>query len=400
MAYAGRDPESLSEQVDSQANELLSYVQDQNKDIDQRQAELNAKLAQLDSQLRSARLQGVDDVGTDLLADQPSRRPPQVPPINDDPQGYVAEETSVTRNEGDHPDSTGIDRFPSPESPRSIQQEFDEVDRIVAEFSDLNLDNTPASEVVANDDLDSHQQEQQGQCESTAIGTTPGDEASTDSASDLPPRATETTAEQPTSDTMDAFPSMLAQSHWGRLDSRPSSDADILASERGQLAERQLEVEREKSVVRRLHDEAQALYREALEMRLVTEQLWHKLSALTPPDKVEQHIADLRTRLETHYAAEHAALASRREDLQSLQQVLEEKQAALRDQSARMQDWFTTRDEQIRSYSNEIDVRSSLLDRREQRLQDEVAKWQTQRKDYEHQLQSLAQKLKLNGVLS
>ena len=68
LAYAGRDPDSMAQQVDRQANELISYVQDQNREIDERQAELNAKLAQLDNQLRNARLL-TDESGIDLLAD-------------------------------------------------------------------------------------------------------------------------------------------------------------------------------------------------------------------------------------------------------------------------------------------------------------------------------------------
>ncbi len=67
LALAGRDSSQTSDQLDRQTNELLADVQRQNQEIDSRQAELNARLAQLDSELRAARLQSTEKTGDDLL---------------------------------------------------------------------------------------------------------------------------------------------------------------------------------------------------------------------------------------------------------------------------------------------------------------------------------------------
>ena len=72
MAMAGRDPQATTLQLDRQATELMAYVQQQNDEIDSRQAELNARLAQLDNELRTARLRSLRDDGADLLSARPA----------------------------------------------------------------------------------------------------------------------------------------------------------------------------------------------------------------------------------------------------------------------------------------------------------------------------------------
>lgn len=420
LAFAGRDPEFTSDQVNRQAGELLAYVQDQNREIDDRQAELNAKLAQLDNQLRNARLRGLDDqAGADLLSgatdlpsatltptptEKPIEEPRHAQEMEFGKLGFAQEEVSR--------------RLSQPTSPArgAEMQEFDEVDQLVAEFNDLGFPKNALLSENAVADLWNHDPD-----------TTPIDDAPLIETPQTPPHHTEPKDEivlseeaiveesvSPRDDAQvegfvsedretvafDTFPQLLAESHLNRIDTletpsleQGAAERDALASERRQLAERKAELDRQMTLVRRIETEANSLHREALEMRIVTEQLWGKLSDTIPADQLKALLAKMRTQLDAHYTKEKSSVEQHKQELAAMQGQLADQQQELREQSSKMQAWFASREEQLRGYANEVDARVTLLDRREQRLQDEFAKWQAERKDYESRLRGLSQKL-------
>lgn len=418
MAYAGRDPDYTTQQVDRQASELLSYVQEQNKEIDVRQAELNAKLAQLDNQLRNARLRSIDDSGTDLLSAPPKQAASdamldsglELDQLTTAPKtggnaapsdGFAVADLGYAQEEV----TTRVSHFHSAHKlTEPSNQEFEEVEQIVAQFTDSDdTTNDGAIEDLWNHDPDLHFDEHPPQVSEHAAQPTVERQTQANPKSAVVPNEVNTpTGPQqqtpPVRDQVDAFPSMLAGSHLRRVDTIHFGDTDSLESERRLLADRKLELDRQKSVVSRMQEETQALHREALEMRIVTEQLWSQLSNATHPEKLAELIASLRARLDEQYAHEQSTLEQRKDEIVSMQELLTEKQTSLREQSGRMQEWFSSRQEEIKAYANEVDARAMLLDRREHRLQDEFAKWESQRKAYEQQLQGLVQKLKLNGI--
>ena len=400
MVYAGRDPESMTDQIDRQTSELMSYVKDQNREIDARQAELNAKLAQLDSQLRNARLRQVDDMGADLLANVECR-------ADDQPAVTTEENTKSSTTELEFAElgfaadqvSNMVSQSEDPLAAES-PSEFDEVDRIVAQFTDSEL------REVSDDELWEPELEPPPVMtaeEPRRDGNHIQDDASqVEAETSATPTASPVADNSPAASKRDAFPDLLAGSHLGRVDSTLVSDdqldSDAVAAERRILAERKLDLDRQQSVVNRLQEETQALHREALEMRIVTEQLWAKLSKTTSPAKLKELIGSLRSRLDQHYAREQETLESRKQEISGLQSVLEEKQQSIRQQSTRMQEWFASREQDIRTYANEVDARAALLDRREHRLESEFAKWEAERRSYEEQLQGLAQRIQLSGI--
>jgi hypothetical protein len=177
-----------------------------------------------------------------------------------------------------------------------------------------------------------------------------------------------------------------------------SLDADTLNSERRLLAERNIELDRRKMVLQRTQDETQALHREALEMRMVTEQLWAELSEKTPADQLHQLLSTLRTRLDDQYAAMNRSLSDRKAELVTLQSRMHNKQQELRKQSRKLQEWVESRHDDVKSHAAQLDAREMLLNRREHRLQDEFAKWEAQQREYKQQLNGLLRKVSLAGL--
>lgn len=407
---AGRDPKAAPGQMDRQTSELLAYVRQQNEEIDERQAELNAKLARLDAELRAARLRSGVDAGADLLGKTTAS----------DEQDEQAVSTAS------RPSSAEPDPATSPFKPTAAEGgagEFEEVERIVAQFTGDPggaADDQPAAAESGIPNSDSS-------LDSTVPFTTPQTGTSTVAASrpegDIPlaksrfrrdaahARVTHSERKQPTAEPaaaskpLDSFPEMLTKGHLSRLDSgvdiqamATSLDASELESERRLLAERKIELDRRKGVLQRMQDETQALHREAIEMRLVTEQLWIELSQKAPADHVSELLSSLRSRLDEHYSAQQQLLDDRKQELIEMKQLIERKQEDIRDQSKKLQDWVETRHDEIKSYAAEVDAREMLLDRREHRMNEEFSKWEAQRSAYQNQLQSLLKKLNLGGL--
>lgn len=409
LGFAGRDPNLTTEQVDRQASELLTYVREQNREIDQRQAEINAKLAQLDNQIRNARLKKNVDNGADLLEphdgsldleQDPGILQPRETSPEEEKQDTEIEPSELKTSLRDRITDLAyvqeldvqVNHFHSAHTAPVTYQEFEEVERLVAQFSD-------SATVAAN--------RGQSDLKESDVGQSQEFTANNEFTEEQLTQADDASGEQkakeqalPSSNGIDAFPQMLAQSHLHRMDEPTSmlGDVDALESERRLLADRKLELDRRNVVLNRMQEETQALHREALEMRLVTEQLWSQLSNTTPPDQLSELISKLRTQLDAHYAREQTALDARREEIVSVQKVIQEKQNGLREQANQLHGWFADRQEDIRVKASEIDAREMLLDQREHRMQDEFAKWQAQRKSYESKLKGLMTKLELNGL--
>ena len=77
---------------------------------------------------------------------------------------------------------------------------------------------------------------------------------------------------------------------------RSSAEAE-LTDRRARLAARQEWIERQKSGLEQVRDEALRLHRQMLEMRLLSEQLWSQITGAITPAEVTQAIAQLRLKL-------------------------------------------------------------------------------------------------------
>ncbi len=389
MALAGRDPAQATDQLDRQTNELLAYVQQQNLEIDSREADLNARLAQLDNEIRVTRLQALPGTGEDLLGDKSDVATSAAPSSSLRAPSAVAPHGHNSPIEP--PRETSPEEIPEAVLPRGLQPgkgnplgEFDDVEKVVAEIvGALSPETTDTEPVVSALDADI--------APVVPIEETLGTLRSADSA-----------------DTKDSSSLFGGTSDHQGLRSAGSGvdigamasspDATALESERRLLAERKIELDRRNSNMQRIQDATQAFHREALEMRMVTEQLWAELSEKAPSNRLNQLLATLRGRLDGHYATMNQTLTDRKTELGMLKNCMRRKQQELREQSRKLQEWVECRHEAIKTHGAQLDARELLLDRREHRLQDEFAKWETQWREYKEQLDSLRGKTNLVGL--
>lgn len=422
MSMAGRDAGGIPGQLDRQTSELMTYVQQQNDEIDVRQAELNAKLAQLDNELRTARLRNAPENGGDLspdasldlldyaqqtvqaelappaTSDEPATAPP-VEPVLDPP---IRPEDNQLRPASAQPaptDDEVLDSIAKARMAAAPIQEFDEVETIVAQIA--GKDAVAAVPGMRHLTLAATERARRLAAKAAAqtVTNTNTHEASVvdKDAPAVDPSSIRKAVTAPNS-----MPSLSSSSSLGLAESgvdmnamAQSLDQSALESERRLLAERKVELDQRQATLQKMQDSTQALHKEALEMRLVTEQMWGELSENAPEAQLQTSMAHLRSRLDDHYASMHDSIGDRNSELATLKAKIDAKQQELQAQSRKLEEWIETRHEEIKSLASEMDARELLLDRREHRLHEEFSKWESQRTAYQNQLQSLLSKLNL-----
>ncbi len=406
MAIAGLDPEAAGDQLDRQTSELLAYVQQQNDEIDQRQEELNAKLAQLDNELRTARLRTAREAGMELATDSTATEGSAVD------AGIALDGMSESEDEG-----IGMTAMREPEKPGKSSGrnrptaggEFEEVEELVAQFSGDSASSQSTGSSASVSKHDSNDSRMASADLSGQHDPKPSLQTADKSAAK---RATAMQsdrkkfrvdmAHQPANQSLGSDVVPLADSIDGRtatdldleLQAMASSlDASELESERRMLAERKNELDRRQATLQRMQSDTQAMHREALEMRLVTEQLWVEISDQAAPEHVQELLNSLRARLDEHYAEQQSGIDNQASELVTLKETIEQKQEELRSQSAQLQQWVEDRHDEIKSYAAEVDAREMLLDRREHRMHEEFSKWEATRNAYQKQLQGILKNL-------
>lgn len=380
MSLAGRDPATAVDHLDRQTSELLAYVQQQNIEIDARQSELNAKLAQLDNELRASRLKSVQEGGADLSRSDSASQEPMVTTSN----------------------------APSQRARPSEFQEFEEVEKLVAQLtdspknSDRNLAEVAERPRADADRLSHPARPDREPVRLGRVAASAGDVLATDAQTDhhLNPHAlasSETRSQSTLDDPLSvaSINDLRTQTDMAKL--VHSLDTSEIETERRLLAERTVELDRRKAVLQRMQEEIQKQHAEVLEARLATEQLWREIVDKTPADQANELLHALQDRINEQYAAQRKAVEARRNELVELKETIKSQQQEIREQSEKLHEWIVSRHGDLTSFSAEVDARAAFLDRREHRMREEFSKWEVQRDSYQQQLRGLLEKLNLQN---
>jgi len=132
-------------------------------------------------------------------------------------------------------------------------------------------------------------------------------------------------------------------------------------------------------------------HRETLEMRLVTQQLWTRLTGIAPPGELTSSLAQIRGRLSDHFRMASSGLEKQKEELLELSGRLDQRQEQLRMQRIEVQEWVARRHE-------EIEEQAARLVAREQELEAEQRRFDKAGQAMQHQHRQ--QQLELRQLLS
>lgn len=339
-AIAGLDAQAVEQQMKGQALELATMLREKQQLLERREAELNARTALLERDLRIARLKQTDlKASTDPLSSpvggEPSTCRPMRHATDDRPLPASLSPTDSNRPEplGWRDDSANLDFRAS----------------------------APAHREIDSDGFDSAIEDEEGEWQCFDAHT-----------SEL------------TADTI-----AIGEADRIALDHQ----YDQLETQRQELRKRELKLQRQQINTEQMHDEVTELHREALEMRLATEQVWLDIAEEFPTEDHVQRLEAIREKLADHYRMANDTLASRKDELHQRRAELCEQEQRLRQQRRDVQLWADRRYDEIESRVAKISVRERELDQQESEFHRQAMQWQKQRQEYRQQIESLSWKL-------
>jgi len=180
---------------------------------------------------------------------------------------------------------------------------------------------------------------------------------------------------------------------------------ELRAAAEGELADRRLRldarqqwIERQKTGLEQVRDEALSLHRQSLEMRLIAEQVWTQITGAIGPAQATQTIAQLRLKLAEQYRLEEDQLAARRQELVQLGERIGDQHRELTQLKNGVRDWASVRQAEIEQQAATLVERELTLDAQQQELLKARHQWDCERRAYEQQIRELTCQLRADGV--
>ena len=167
-----------------------------------------------------------------------------------------------------------------------------------------------------------------------------------------------------------------------------------LEQRRTRLAAREQALDKQQAALDQLRSEITSAHRQSIEMRMIAEQLWGQVQGRIPPAEVTQALAQLRLKLSEQYRLEQHGLTQQKEELLSLAEKVAEQSATLRGQRQELQTWFTAREEEIERQAESLVSREQELQDLSDQLGQSATRWQTDRRQLEQQLREAQGRLR------
>jgi hypothetical protein len=388
-AVTGQSDAARREQLDLQASQLSEHLRERLREVDRREAHLNARVAQLESDLRASRV---------WLREQ---------------EHEFAEREAELRRQLEDAQVRG-EAIPAAVDAGQLEEARAELSERERELS------------LKENDLRERRFEFERQCAALRHARQLWEQEHTRQEAELVRekqrlsalfaeqsavrerqlrQAEQLVAEQSEQFVRDRAELAADRQAWEeRRQLQAQSLAEQTQAQQAQLDDQRLRldsraqwIERQRAGLDQVRAEITALHRQSLEMRLVAEQLWAQITSRMSPAEVAHSIAQLRLKLAEHYRLEEQALDAKRQELVELADRIGERHRELTVLQGGLKDWSASR-------QAEIEEQAALLVRREQELeaqQDEFrharAQWQGERLSYEQQLRELRAQLREAG---
>lgn len=178
---------------------------------------------------------------------------------------------------------------------------------------------------------------------------------------------------------------------------RQQAEVD-LEQRRTRLAAREAAHDNQQAALKQLRHEITAAHRQSLEMRLMAEQLWGQIQGRLPPAEITQALAQLRLKLSEQYRIEQHGLAQQKEELLRLAEKVGSQSTTLRSQRQELQAWFNAREQEIERHAESLVRREQEVQDQSDRLRQNEDRWHTDRRQLEQQLRELHSQLRQTSV--
>ncbi len=138
-----------------------------------------------------------------------------------------------------------------------------------------------------------------------------------------------------------------------------------------------------------MRDEVAHGQREALEVRLATEELWSRLCEKLPTAALTQSLTQMRLKIADEQRLAKAELKTERAELQKLATRLTEQCGQLTQQRADVQAWVAEHRRELEKHAGHLAERERQLDHEMARSQQQSRRWQSERFQLQQEIRRL-----------
>jgi hypothetical protein len=164
-----------------------------------------------------------------------------------------------------------------------------------------------------------------------------------------------------------------------------------------QLRARADRLELRAAAVDQLRAEVLRAQREALELRLTTDEVWAQMMGVAPPAALSQSLAQVRGKLAEQYRSERAEIAGEKKELELLATRVEQDRQRLQQRKQEVEQWAADRQADLEGQASRLLAREQQLDRRQAELDDLRVSQAENRRDYEREIRRLLGELRRDG---
>jgi chromosome segregation ATPase len=350
-------PAATAAQVRLQASQLAAHLQRHQATIDHREAELNARVAAMENQIRAARL------------------------WLDERQGELTQrETALARQDATQADvpsrQTSSDR-PSNHDELSVREA--ELNRRAAELD------TAAAELArrfgTTDALGAAISPAESM-ETYRLKLVEAEQRLVDEQAEWQRRFRELSEQRAE---FTGFVEMERQ----KLNQQRRQAAEARDAEQRDVKRQESDLANRTAALVGLRAEVQRTQQEALEMRLATEELWSQLSAQHAPESLAQSMAQIRLKLAEEFRLAKTELLKQRADIKQLAERLGQQHQKATEQRAQSQAWLNGRLQELEQYAGRIRTREQQVASERAALRAEQAQWQGEKFRLEQEIRRL-----------
>jgi hypothetical protein len=195
------------------------------------------------------------------------------------------------------------------------------------------------------------------------------------------------------------------QQHWAELQARLQHQQAKTSDQQGRI-ELEIQKQREALSARADHLERRAaaldqlrtdllrIQRETLEMRLAAEELWAELSGIAPPASLTQSLARLRAQLSENFRLQAADVTAQRAESEQLAGDVARQHQLLVAQKNDWQQSVAAQQREVDGLAVRLAAREEELDRQADRQQQARQEWDSQRHQFESEIRRLQSDLR------
>lgn len=299
--------EAVSNQIDLHASQLATHLRKRQQELDHREAELNAQIARLESDCRTAR----------FLHEQREC------------EAALREQSLAARE-------------------RNLRSQEQEIERILIRLATADAG---ARQRVAEAET-AEQNLRQIQEAADALAYQKEQIAAAEKRLTTSRMETAKLFEQLDAERCDLLDRTASLAEL--TDAERKLLAAELAEERRAVERRSESLDERFATMRQFRDELERVHRDTLEKRLAIEELWARLSTVAPTAELVKSLSQIREELAVQYREANAGLAAERRELESLRKELLEQHAAIVEHKRQFDAWLSAGRDEIRRQSERL----------------------------------------------